>query len=45
MTSNIVGATSIKHLEENLNSIGITLTEEMQQDIEDVHVSDPNPCI
>mgnify|MGYP000442211638 CR=1 FL=1 len=45
VTSNIIGATSIKHLEENINSIDITLTEEMLKDIEDIHLSDPNPCV
>jgi aryl-alcohol dehydrogenase-like predicted oxidoreductase len=45
VTSAIIGATSMKYLEENLNSIEITLTEEMQQDIEDIHVLDPNPCV
>ena len=44
VTSNIVGATSIEQLEENINSIDITLTEEMLRDIEDIHLSDPNPC-
>ena len=45
VTSNIIGATSIKHLEENINSIEITLTKEMLNDIEDIHLSDPNPCV
>ena len=45
VTSNIIGATSKKHLEENFNSIDITLTEEMLKDIEDIHLSNPNPYI
>ena len=45
VTSNIIGATSIKHLEENINSIDITLTEGMLKEIEDIHLSDPNPCV
>ena len=45
VTSNIIGATSIKHLEENLNSIDINMTEKMLQDIENIHLSDPNPCV
>jgi len=44
VTSNIIGATSKKHLEENFKSVDITLSEEMLQDIEDVHLSNPNPC-
>ena len=43
--SNIIGATSIRQLEEDINSIDITLTEEMLKDIEDIHLSDPNPCV
>jgi len=45
VTSNIIGATSIRHLEENINSINITLTEGMLEEIEDIHLSDPNPCV
>jgi aryl-alcohol dehydrogenase-like predicted oxidoreductase len=45
VTSNIIGATSKKHLEENFKSIDIILSEEMLQDIEDIHMSNPNPCI
>ena len=45
VTSNIIGATSIRHLEENINSIDIILTEEMLEEIEDIHLSDPNPCV
>jgi aryl-alcohol dehydrogenase-like predicted oxidoreductase len=45
VTSNVIGATSIKHLEENINSIDITFTNEMEKDIEDIHSSDPNPCV
>ena len=45
LTSNIIGATSIEQLEEDINSIDITLTEEMLKNIEDIHLSDPNPCV
>ena len=45
VTSNIVGATSVEQLKEDINSIDITLTEEMLKDIEDIHLSDPNPCV
>jgi aryl-alcohol dehydrogenase-like predicted oxidoreductase len=45
VTSNIIGATSIEHLKENIDSININLTEEMLKDIDDIHLSDPNPCI
>ena len=45
LTSNIIGATSIEQLQENINSINFTLTEEMLKDIEGIHLSDPNPCV
>ena len=45
VTSNIIGATSIKQLEENINSIDITLNSEILKEIEDIHLSDPNPCV
>ncbi len=44
ITSNIIGATSIQQLKENINSININLTEEMINDIKSIHLSDPNPC-
>ena len=45
VTSNIIGATTMKQLEENINSIDITLSEEILDKIEDIHLSDPNPCV
>ena len=45
VTSSIIGATSVKHLEENINCININLTDEMLNEIEDIHLSDPNPCV
>ena len=32
-------------LKENIDSIDIKLTEDMQRDIEDVHLTNPNPCV
>ena len=45
VTSNIIGATTMKQLEENIDSIDITLSEEILDKIEDIHLSDPNPCV
>ena len=45
VTSSIIGATSIKQLEENINCIDINLTDEMLNEIEDIHLSDPNPSV
>ena len=45
VTSNIIGATSMLQLKENIDSINITLSEETLSKIEDIHLSDPNPCV
>lgn len=44
LTSNIIGATSMAQLKENINSIHIKLDEEMLKEIEAVHQSIPNPA-
>ena len=45
VTSNIIGATTIEQLRENIDSIDITLSTEILEAIEDIHLSDPNPCV
>ena len=45
VTSNIIGATTIEQLRENIDSIDITLSNETLHEIEDIHLSDPNPCV
>jgi len=45
VTSNIIGATTIDQLKENINSIDITLSKEILEEIENIHLSDPNPCV
>ena len=45
VTSNIIGATNINQLKENIDSIKITLTKEMLDEIEEIHLLDPNPCV
>ena len=45
VTSNIIGATTIEQLRENIDSIDITLSNEILDEIEDIHLSDPNPCV
>ena len=44
VTSCIIGATSLKQLKENINSLNIKLTNEIINEIENIHLSDPNPC-
>ena len=45
VTSNIISATNMDQLKENINSINITLPEQAIIDIENIHLSDPNPCV
>jgi len=40
-----LGSMTLKHLEENISCIDIKLTDEMLKEIEEIHLSDPNPCV
>jgi len=44
MTSNIIGATSLEQLEENIASANITLSDEILKAINEVHAEIPNPA-
>lgn len=44
VTSNIIGATTMQQLEENIESIDISLSSEILKEIELVHASMPNPA-
>ena len=43
VTSNIIGATNLNQLEENISSIEVTLSEEVLSKINEVHSKIPNP--
>ena len=44
VTSNIIGATTMKQLSENIASINITLSEEILSEINKIHTQMPNPA-
>lgn len=44
MTSNIIGATNLEQLEENIDSINITLSQDILDEIDTVHAKIPNPA-
>jgi len=44
VTSNIIGATKMSQLKENIGSIDINLSEETLKEIEAVHAAIPNPA-
>ena len=45
VTSNIIGATTMKQLKENIDSVDLKLSKEILLEIEEIHLSDPNPCV
>ena len=45
VTSNIIGANSLNQLKENIESINLNLSEEILDEIDEVHSFDPNPCV
>ena len=44
VASNIIGATTMKQLKENIASIDIDLSEEILEEINEVHLNQPNPA-
>lgn len=44
VTSNIIGATNMDQLAENIDSINLTLSSEILEEIEEVHEKFPNPA-
>jgi aryl-alcohol dehydrogenase-like predicted oxidoreductase len=43
LTSNIIGATSLEQLKENIDTHRLVLSQELFDEIEAIHVSQPNP--
>ena len=44
VTSNIIGATTLDQLQSNLDSVNITLSDEVLQEIDAIHERQPNPA-
>jgi aryl-alcohol dehydrogenase-like predicted oxidoreductase len=44
VTSNIIGATTLTQLNENIASVDVRLTEEVLHEIETIHIEQPNPA-
>lgn len=44
VTSNIIGATSMEQLKLAVTSVDVPWSEELEKDINEVHLSQPNPC-
>ena len=44
VTSNIIGATTMAQLKENVESINIELTEDIMNEINLIHNNNPNPA-
>ena len=43
VTSNIIGATTMEQLKENVESINIEFTDEMMDKVNEIHNNNPNP--
>lgn len=44
LTSNIIGATTMEQLKNNIDSIDLTLSKDLLRAIEEIHTRQPNPC-
>ena len=44
LTANIIGATSMQQLKENIDSIDIVLSEDIIKEIQKIHLEFPNPA-
>jgi aryl-alcohol dehydrogenase-like predicted oxidoreductase len=44
VTSNIIGATTLAQLENDIDSADLTLSQEVLDAIEAIHAEAPNPC-
>ena len=44
VTSNIIGATTMEQLKENIDSINVELSDEVLEGIEAIHNASPNPA-
>jgi len=44
VTSNIIGATTMEQLKTNIDSIDVTLSEDVLNEIENIHLLHSNPC-
>lgn len=44
MRSNLIGATSLEQLKENIDSVGVTLSADVLAEIDALHALQPNPA-
>ena len=44
LTANIIGATTMQQLKENIDSIDVVLSDEVLKEIEKIHLEFPNPA-
>jgi aryl-alcohol dehydrogenase-like predicted oxidoreductase len=44
VTSNLVGATTLEQLKENIDSVDVTLSPELLKAIDGIHTRHPNPA-
>ena len=44
VTSNLIGATTLEQLKENIDSVDVTLSAEVLEAIDKIHARQPNPA-
>ena len=44
VTSNIIGATTMEQLKENIESVDVVLSDEILKEIDEIHQQIPNPA-
>ena len=44
LTSTIIGATSMEHLKTNIGALDVTITPELEERIDAIHLQNANPC-
>lgn len=45
VTSNLIGATNLEQLQENIDSVNLTVSPELLLEIEQLHLQIPNPAV
>jgi aryl-alcohol dehydrogenase-like predicted oxidoreductase len=43
-TATIIGATNLQQLDENISSINLKLSDDLLQELDNIHLANPNPC-
>ena len=45
VTSSIFGVSSLSQLKQNLECLNLSISKELMDEINQIHIADPNPCV